>query len=163
MTQNPPPKPRWRVTSRMRGHARALRRDMTLAERRIWHALRAHRLEGAGFRRQMPIGPYIVDFASHECGLIIEIDGGQHFEDKHETRDAIRDAYLRARGSRVLRFNNYDAMRNREGVLEVIVSAVLEARAPSLPSPSKRAFTPVFDGLCGGGGEALPSVREGGP
>ena len=72
----------------MRAHAHALRRDMTLAERIIWRELRAHRLNGAGFRRQAPIGPYIVDFVSHSAMLIIEIDGGQHFEDAHEARDA---------------------------------------------------------------------------
>jgi very-short-patch-repair endonuclease len=53
---------------------------LTDAERVMWNALRAHRLEGAGFKRQVPIGPYIVDFACHDSGLIVEIDGGQHFE-----------------------------------------------------------------------------------
>src|SRR5580704_14764655 len=81
MTQKIPRKPRWHVTSRMRTHARTLRKDMTLAERIIWHAVRAHRFSAAGFRRQTPIGPYIADFVSHAAKLIIEIDGGQHFED----------------------------------------------------------------------------------
>jgi very-short-patch-repair endonuclease len=116
---------------------------MTLAERIIWRAVRAHRLNGAGFRRQTPIGPYIVDFVSHSAMLIIEIDGGQHFEDSHERRDAARDAHLRSKGFRVLRFNNYDVMTNREGVLTTIASALGEAVAPSLPSPAS-----------GGGGEA---------
>ena len=71
---------------------------MTPAERIIWYALRAHRLNGAGFRRQAPIGPYIADFVSHAAKLIIEIDGGQHFEDGHERRDAVRDAFLNGRG-----------------------------------------------------------------
>ena len=57
---------------------------MTKAERIIWYSVRAHRLEGASFRRQTPIGPYIVDFLSHEAHLIVEIDGGQHFEDRQE-------------------------------------------------------------------------------
>jgi very-short-patch-repair endonuclease len=82
MTQ-PPPKPTWRVTSRMRTHARDLRRNMTRAERTIWQGLRAHRLNGMGFRRQTPIGPYIVDFVSHVAKVIVELDGGQHFEDAH--------------------------------------------------------------------------------
>jgi very-short-patch-repair endonuclease len=142
--------PRWNVTSRLRTHARALRRDMTLAERIIWHAVRAHRF-GAGFRRQTPIGPYIADFLSHSAKLIIEIDGGQHFEDAHERRDAIRDAYLRARGFRVLRFNNHDVMKNREGVLTVIAAVLGEAVTPSLPSPAS-----------GGGREASTREREGG-
>ena len=136
MTQQIPSKLIWRVSQRMRSNARALRKDMTLAERIIWRAVRAHRLNGAGFRRQTPIGPFIVDFVSHAAMLIIEIDGGQHFEDSHERRDAARDAYLRARGFRVLRFNNHDVMTNREGVLTTIASALGEAVSPSLPSPA---------------------------
>jgi very-short-patch-repair endonuclease len=129
----------------MRSHARALRKDMTPAERIIWYAVRAHRLNGAGFRRQAPIGPYIADFISHAAMLIIEIDGGQHFEDGHERRDAVRDAYLNAEGYRVLRFNNRDVMTNRHGVLTIIAEALGEA-APSLPSPAS-----------GRGGEAAAS------
>ena len=124
---------------------------MTPAERIIWRAVRAHRLNGAGFRRQTPIGPYIVDFVSHAAMLIIEIDGGQHFEDAHELRDAVRDAYLRAKGFRVLRFNNHDVMTNREGVLTTIALVLGEAVAPSLPSPAS-----------GGGGEAAACVGGGG-
>jgi very-short-patch-repair endonuclease len=133
----------------MRSHARALRRDMTLAERIIWQALRAHRMHGAGFRRQTPIGRYIVDFVSHAAMLIIEIDGGQHFEDAHEQRDATRDAYLRAEGFRVLRFNNHDVRTNRDGVLTVIAAVLGEAVSPSLPSPAS-----------GGGGEAAARDSE---
>jgi very-short-patch-repair endonuclease len=121
---------------------------MTLAERIIWRGIRAHRLNDVGFRRQAPIGPYIVDFVSHAAMLIIEIDGGQHFEDAHEARDAIRDAFLRSRGYRVLRFNNHEVMTNREGVLTVMAAVLGEAVAPSLPSPAS-----------GGGGEA--AAREG--
>jgi very-short-patch-repair endonuclease len=127
----------------MRTHAKALRRDMTLAERVIWRAVRAHRLNGAGFRRQTPIGPYIVDFVSHAAMLIVEIDGGQHFEESYERRDAVRDRYLRSKGYRVLRFGNHDVIGNREGVLMTIISALGEIVAPSLPSPAS-----------GGGGEA---------
>jgi very-short-patch-repair endonuclease len=127
----------------MRKHARALRTNMTLAERIIWRAVRAHRLNGVGFRRQAPIGPYIADFVSHTAMLVIEIDGGQHFEQGHERRDAIRDRYLSHLGFRVLRFNNLDVMRNREGVLTMIAAALGETAAPSLPSPAG-----------GGGGES---------
>jgi very-short-patch-repair endonuclease len=108
---------------------------MTPAERIIWYAVRAHRLNGAGFRRQVPIGPYIADFVSHPAMLIVEIDGGQHFEDAHELRDAARDAYLNAKGFRVLRFDNREVMTNRHGVLTMIAEALGEA-APSLPSPA---------------------------
>jgi len=128
--------PQRRVQVKTRTRARVLRRELTKAERIIWYGLRADRLEGAGFRRQTPIGPYIVDFASHAAKLIIEIDGGQHFEEKQEVRDKRRDAFLAGKGFRVLRFNNLDVLTNRVGVLETIAGAVCEARAPSLPSPA---------------------------
>jgi very-short-patch-repair endonuclease len=161
VTQKIPSKPRWQVTSRMRTHARTLRKDMTLAERIVWHSVRAHRFNGVSFRRQAPIGPYIADFISHAAKLIIEIDGGQHFEDAHEARDAIRDAYLRARGFRVLRFNNHDVMKNRDGVLTVIAAVLGEAAAPSLPSPAsgggrEAAATRVA-------GETAANTQEGAP
>src|SRR3954453_21846299 len=125
--------PLWQVTRKTRVHARALRRDLTEAERLIWNALRAHRLNGVSFRRQTPVGPYIVRFLCHEAKLIIELDGGQHFEPLHEKRDARRDAYLQGEGFRVLRFNNHDVMTNRDGVLEVIVAALQSAPSPTLP------------------------------
>jgi very-short-patch-repair endonuclease len=132
--------PTWRTSTKLRVRSRALRRNLTDAERIIWYGIRAHRLNGASFRRQTPIGSFIVDFVCHDARLIIEIDGAQHFEAEHEIADAQRDAYLRGRGYRVLRFNNHDVMTNRQGVLETI-SAVL-GTSPSLPSPAS-----------GGGGE----------
>jgi very-short-patch-repair endonuclease len=93
-------------------------------------------LNGASFRRQTPIGPYVVDFICHAAGLVIEIDGGQHFEPKQERRDARRDAFLAGKGLSVLRFNNYDVMINRQGVLETIAAAI--ERTPSLTLPRKR-------------------------
>ena len=131
-----PKAPRWQVSAKQRECARALRRDSTDAERRMWAVLRAHRMNGASFRRQTPIGPYIVDFVCHATGLIVEIDGGQHYEEEHIQRDARRDAYLRSKGFYILRFNTYDVMTNRQGVQEVIAAAV--ASAPSPPLPRKR-------------------------
>jgi very-short-patch-repair endonuclease len=141
---NLPKQPTWQVQPRTRARARALRRDLTDAERIIWNALRAHRLNGAGFRRQTPIGPYIVDFVCHEAKLVIELDGGQHFEAEHLAKDARRDAFLEGRGFSVLRFNNHDVMTNRSGVLETIAAALGRGAAeapgrgqtPSLPSPA---------------------------
>jgi very-short-patch-repair endonuclease len=125
--------PSWHVSMKQRVRARSLRANSTEAERIVWWALRAHRLNGASFRRQTPIGPYVVDFICHAAGLVIEIDGGQHFESKQEQRDARRDAYLAGKGFRVLRFNNHDVMLNRQGVLETIAAAI--ERAPSLTLP----------------------------
>jgi len=135
----------------MRGRARSLRQDMTKAERVIWYAVRAHRLDRAGFRRQTPIGPSIVDFVSPAAKLIVEIDGGQHFEDRGESRDAKRDAFLAAKGYRVLRFSNLDVITNRSGVVETIAGAVDAARAPSLPSPASGG-----GGACGADEGSFP-------
>src|SRR5215470_4443894 len=112
--------PKWRVSERLRSNAKALRRDTTDAERIIWYNVRAHRFQGASFRRQTPIGPYVADFVCHEAKLIIEVDGGQHFEPGNIVRDKRRDAYLAPQGYRVLRFNNLDVMKNKAGVLETI-------------------------------------------
>ena len=131
----------WQVKPRVRPNARALRQNLTDAERVIWYGLRAHRLDGIGFRRQTPIGPYIVDFVSHSAKLVIEIDGGQHFEQAHLRRDARRDAFLASKGFRVLRFNNYDVLTNRTRVLEFILSVIQEA--PSPPSPASGGGGPT--------------------
>jgi very-short-patch-repair endonuclease len=106
----------------------------------MWSVLRAHRLNGASFRRQTPIGAYVTDFVCHAAGLVVEIDGGQHFELENLERDARRDAYLASLGYRVLRFNNHDVMTNRQGVLETI-AAVLTT-SPSLTLPRKRGRVP---------------------
>jgi very-short-patch-repair endonuclease len=127
---------KWHVSDKQRSKAKELRRDMTDAERIIWYNVRAHRFQGAGFRRQTPIGPYVVDFVSHAAKLIIEVDGGQHFEPENIARDARRDEFVTAQGYRVLRFNNLDVMRNRPGVLETIAAALGGSEAPSLTSPA---------------------------
>ena len=120
----------------MRKHACALRTESTNAERIIWRVVRAHRLNGVGFRRQTPIGPYIADFVSQAAKIVIELDGGQHYENLHEAQDARRDNFLRSKGFRVLRFSNYDVMTNLEGVWDIIATAVGAAAAPSPPSPA---------------------------
>jgi very-short-patch-repair endonuclease len=124
--------PVWQVSSKQRSRARTLRRDSTDAERLYWNQLRAHRPKGAGFRRQTPVGCYIVDFVCHAASLIVELDGGQHFEENHIKRDARRDAFLAAKGFRVLRFNNNDVMINRQGVLETIAAAIAAPPTPTL-------------------------------
>ncbi|MBD3728923.1 MAG: endonuclease domain-containing protein [Sphingomonadales bacterium] len=96
--------------------ARLLRRNMTDAEQRIWQALRNRALAGLKFRRQVPVGPYIVDFQCRDRQLVVEIDGGQH----DEMEDAERTAFLRAQGYRVIRFWNHEVLENLDGVLERI-------------------------------------------
>lgn len=116
----------------MRERARALRREMTDAERLLWHHLRARRFERLKFRRQKPLGRYIADFVCMELQLIIELDGGQHLQ--QSDYDARRDDWLRAQGFRVLRFWNHEALQQTEAVLEQIRLWV-EQRQPSPPAP----------------------------
>jgi very-short-patch-repair endonuclease len=101
--------------------ARKLRRDATEAETRLWAQLRGRRLADAKFRRQVPIGPFIVDFCAEEFKLVIELDGSQH---SGTTYDDERAAWLAAKGYRVLRFWNNDVFENADGVLEAILEAL---------------------------------------
>src|SRR5271167_3227267 len=111
------------VSANQRSRARAMRGSPTDAERSLWRLLRDRRLNGLKFRRQVPVGPYIVDFLCVGARLIVEADGSQHAENG---RDKARDAYLARERWKVLRFWNYDVMRNRESVLDTIL-----AHAPS--------------------------------
>jgi adenine-specific DNA-methyltransferase len=97
----------------------------------MWFLLRDRRLDGVKFRRQVPIGPYVVDFASLQHRLIVELDGGQHADNPS---DAKRDAFLTGEGWRVLRFWNNDTLQNRDGVLQVIQ----EALTPTLSRKRER-------------------------
>jgi very-short-patch-repair endonuclease len=99
-------------------NARNLRKRQTRAEHFLWRQLRARQLREVKFRRQVPVGYYIVDFVSFEKKIIIELDGGQHAETA--ARDAARDAWLQSRGYKVLRFWDNEVFQNLEGVLEII-------------------------------------------
>ncbi|MBD9436873.1 endonuclease domain-containing protein [Pseudoxanthomonas sp. PXM03] len=116
-----------------RDRARELRRDMTLAERRLWSVLKDRQLDGFRFRRQHPVGPYIADFACLEAGVIIEVDGGQHMD---AASDRTRDAFLHGEGFRTLRFWNNEVMANLEGVRALILRW-LGHSPPSQPSPAR--------------------------
>jgi very-short-patch-repair endonuclease len=96
--------------------ARQLRRNSTEAEKRLWTSLRQS-LPGFKWRRQMPVGPYIADFACFAEKLVVELDGGQHAASE---TDAARTAFLESQGYRVLRFWNNDVLANTDGVLEQI-------------------------------------------
>ena len=102
--------------------AKLLRRNMTDAELKLWHFLRGNRFAGIKFKRQKPVGPYIVDFVAVERHLIIELDGAQHMEQRRY--DDLRTRYLEARGYRVLRFWNNDCLRETEAVLQAIHNAL---------------------------------------
>jgi very-short-patch-repair endonuclease len=100
--------------------ARRLRTAMTDAERRLWLVLRRRQLGGLHFRRQCPLGLFVVDFACLARRLVVEVDGGQHCDSQVDAR---RDAWLRRQGFRVLRFWNHEVMGNLDGVYEVIAAA----------------------------------------
>jgi len=102
--------------------ARSLRKNPTDAEMKLWKRLCNRQTVGNKFRRQHPVGPYIVDFACLEKGLVVEVDGGQHGE--NVTYDSERSAYLEAKGFRVFRFWNNDVLTQIEVVKEVIMGAL---------------------------------------
>jgi very-short-patch-repair endonuclease len=96
---------------------RELRKQGTPAERMLWQKLRNKQLTGAKFRRQQSLGNYIVDFVCYEKRLIIEIDGGQHNEDKIAGQDEKRTVWLESKGFRVIRFWNNEVFENIEGMV----------------------------------------------
>ena len=102
--------------------ARNLQRNQSDAERNRWSRLRRSQLNGVKFRRQQPVGDYIVDVISFEKRLIIEIEGGQHIESTKN--DSVRTEYLESQGYRVIRFWNTDIMQNIEGVIDEILNTL---------------------------------------
>ena len=118
-------------------HARELRRNSTDAERWLWQRLRNRQLLGHKFRRQAPIGQYIVDFICREQSLVIEVDGSQHRQ--QEDYDDARTQFLEKQGYQVLRYWNNEVLEQGEAVLESIVQALATDReAPPHPNPSPR-------------------------
>jgi len=116
----------------LKDNAKYLRSHITDTENKLWYHLRGHRFAGLKFKRQKPIGAYIVDFACMQQKLIIEVDGSQHLQSE---TDKQRDAWLNKQGFRVLRFNNNDVLLNLDAVLEAIYQAIFNAPSPltSLP------------------------------
>jgi very-short-patch-repair endonuclease len=140
------------VSSSQRSRARTMRGAPTDSELRLWRLLRDRRLNGFKFRRQVQVGPYIVDFLCVGAKLIVEADGSQHAENRH---DKARDAYLEGQGWKVLRFWNNEVVQNREGVLETIF--VHAAKPSSGPS---RHLLPEGDGALNSAGAPSPSGRR---
>lgn len=118
-------------------YAIELRKNMTDAENALWYYLQNKQMHGVKFRKQSPIGNYIVDFISFEEKLIIELDGGQHLESSNTKQDEKRDRFLRNAGFNVLRFYNNEIFENIEGVLEVIY-ANINSPTPNPPPQGGR-------------------------
>ena len=130
-----------------RALAKQLRTRMTDAERRLWHRLRAHRFGGLKFKRQAPIGPYVVDFICFDHKFIVEVDGGQHAESETDRR---RDKWLRSEGYRLRRFWNLDVLQRTDLVLDEIAKELnliedtpLPARSARHPLPQGERGTPT--------------------
>ena len=104
-----------------RRFARAMRRELTEAEDKLWQEIRDRRLDHIKFRRQAPIGNYIVDFVCLKAKLVIELDGGQHSDSSY---DRTRDAELNARGFRVLRFWNDEVLKEMDAICDTIIAYV---------------------------------------
>ena len=121
--------------------ARTLRRRATLTERTLWMLLRDRRLSGLKFRRQLPVGPYVLDFVCLSRRLVIEADGPFH----DTAHDALRDQWLATQDFRVLRFTNGEIQSDAHGVLEKIRSALPQSGEKSLSS-RRRNWQPKADG-----------------
>jgi very-short-patch-repair endonuclease len=126
------------------GNARRLRREATEAERRLWAVLRDKRLAGYRFRRQHPVGGFIVDFACTRHRLVVEANGSQHTD---AASDASRTAFLQKQGWRVLRLWNNDILSRTEAVIETILQALQGAGPHPVAGDSRNAGEGHSDGV----------------
>jgi very-short-patch-repair endonuclease len=153
------------VSEQQRHRAKHLRRAMTRAEILLWRYLKAHHLDGLAFRRQAPVGRYVVDFMCHSARIIVELDGETHDFDARQQHDAVRDAWLASRGFHVLRFTNEQLLSSLEGVLTVIrETAATRTRSapPSLSLPRMGGGNPQTTALPTGGAapKRLPGAQK---
>lgn len=124
-----------KTDARTRQRAKALRRDLTKAERILWSRLKGRRLDGWQFRTQHPVQPYILDFACVKARLAIEVDGETHSTASERAHDARRTARLADEGWTVLRFWNFEIYRNLDGVMR----AIRESMPPRNVGPEKES------------------------
>ncbi len=124
------------VSERQRDRAKQLRRAMTRAETLLWRYLKANRIDGLGFRRQIPFRNYIVDFACLSAKLLVELDGESHDFEERQKADQNRDAFFKSEGFHVLRFTNEQVMSNLDGVVVAIRQAASSRASCSPPSPT---------------------------
>ena len=133
------------VSTQHRSRAKQLRAAMTRAETLLWRYLKAGHLDGLPFRRQAPMGAFIVDFVCHSARIIVELDGESHDFAQRLQRDQVRDRWLAGRGYAVLRFTNDQVLKNLEGVLLTIGDAARigdRGAPPSLSLPRKGGGNP---------------------
>jgi len=119
------------IKKKLRDISRTLRKRSTDVENYLWRYLRNRQIEGFKFRRQQPIGKYIVDFVNFKRKIVIEVDGGQHTI--YKEKDKVRDNWLKKEGYRVVRLWDNEVLNNIEGVLEVIREKLLTPHPNPLP------------------------------
>jgi very-short-patch-repair endonuclease len=141
------------VSERQRSRAKRLRQAMTRAETLLWRYVKADRIDGLGFRRQVPIRNYIADFVCLSAKLIVELDGESHDFEERQTADDSRDAFFVSEGFQVLRFTNEQVMSNLEGVVEIIRQTAA-ARMEGSP------LSPTLPHKGGGSREARASIPQ---
>jgi very-short-patch-repair endonuclease len=124
------------VSARQRDRAKQLRQRMTRAETLLWRYLKANRVDGFAFRRQVPFRNYIADFACLSVKLIVELDGESHDFEERQRADQYRDAFFASEGFQTLRFTNEQVMSNLEGVVEAIRQIASSRASGSPPSPA---------------------------
>jgi very-short-patch-repair endonuclease len=142
------------VSQQQRGRTKSLRQSMTRAETLLWRYLKAHHIDGLGFRRQVPFRGFIADFVCHAARIVVELDGEPHDFIARQKSDQTRDAWFRSQGYTVLRFTNDQVLTNLAGVVESIRNAAssrLKKEPPSLSLPHK------------GGGNAQSTARRAAP
>jgi len=122
------------VSEQQRQRAKRLRSTMTRAETLLWRYIKAGRVDGLAFRRQVPMRKYIADFVCHSHRLIVELDGESHDFESRIQRDAERDSWFVSQGYTVIRFPNEQVLTNLEGVVETIRSESAKQLTP-LPVP----------------------------
>jgi very-short-patch-repair endonuclease len=123
-----------------RDRAKQLRSNTTEPEQVLWRALKRIPVYGSHFRRQVPIGPYVADFACLKARLLIELDGGQHSQDEAAAKDEARTRWLEREGYRVVRFWNAELSENLNGVLDTLYAALYgspHSEAVALPTPPR--------------------------
>ena len=133
------------VSEQHRSRSKRLRTTMTRAETLLWRYIKAHRIDGLLFRRQVPMYKYIADFVCHSHRLIVELDGESHNSKSRIARDAERDAWFVSQGYSVLRFTNEDVLTNLSGVVDAIRNAAtprLDQTPLSLSLPHKGGGNP---------------------
>ena len=123
---------------KLKPKARVLRINQTDAEQELWSQIRRKQLLNVQFYRQKPIGAFIVDFYAPAAKLVIELDGGQHFEPEQQAYDLRRSEFLQQQGLQVLRFSNLDVLQHIESVMMIVFEALqMSLKIPPNPPFSK--------------------------